>query len=134
MLQRHGLTERRHLEVELSSTRQALALLMQQQQQQAAHEAHELTPQAPPSAGSRVLSFQQQSCLVNRLQGVQAELQEVQQQASYHAALAGHLSCVLEQVRDNAQAALDNHSTAAGELRLTLALHKRHWQMWPCHA
>lgn len=112
VLQKCLLTEKRHLEVELSSSRNALIRVMQHPgpiQQQ-------LQQQGPCAAGDEcaVLSFHQQSCLLGTLQEQDAALQETQQQVAYEQALTGHLYCVLEQVRASAEAAASDDSSTSG--------------------
>jgi hypothetical protein len=88
------MTDNRHLEVEVDSSKQALQQALKQQQQQ----------QEQPDP-AELLSLQEQEELLGALQQQEAALQESHLQASYEQAMAGHLNCLLQQVRDTAEAA-----------------------------
>jgi hypothetical protein len=100
-LQKKLMTDKRHLEVDLNNSRQTLAQVLQQ-------------PGALALAGQPVLTLQEQSALLNTLEQQEAKLQDTQQQASYKDALAAHLACVLQQVREAAEAAADTEDPSEG--------------------
>jgi hypothetical protein len=112
------MTDKRHLEVELNHSRQTLQVLQQQ-------------PGA--LAGQPVLTLQEQSALLNTLEQREAELQDTQQQASYKDALVAHLACVLQQVREAAEAAADTEDPSEGAQE-RFSLHYSCRSVWLCSA
>jgi hypothetical protein len=100
-MQKCLMTEKRHLEVELNGSRQAITQLLQQQQ----------SGEAAAAAGNPGLCqpavlgcHQMQSCM-HTMQQQESQLQQARELECYDQAMLGHFTCVLQQVRAAVEAA-----------------------------
>lgn len=95
------MTDKRHLEVEINNSKQALLQVL-----------HQHDSSIP--VGQPMLSLQEQATLLGTLQQQEQELQDILAASRYEQAMAGHLACVLQQVRDAAEAAAEGNDPNEG--------------------